>query len=238
MSTTVLATSHGLRVEETTQFFESLNATGFNGEMGLISRDINFHGKPNLLEWYPSPTYFRSSHRLFLYLEYMHKAPKTDKIILTGVRDVIFQANPEEIECEGLHIFQEEETTKIKDCAFNSRWITETYGEAGLERIGEHPIICAEIVIGTWDAMIEFLHIMTKHAREQEPKNILEDQAILNWLYWTGKLPTVTKYHNEEYPVYTMGNLKRVLLRQHRIFNSKGEIPIILHQYDRHLMVL
>ena len=238
MSMLIMGASHGLTKEQVEPFFDSLGDSGFDGDVGLISNDLQIRGTTNLVP-YEDIEYFRSSNRLFLYQEYMQKCGRRyDTVMLTGVRDVIFQSNPEEIRPKYVNLYREDDHMTIGACPYNSLWIHNTYGKAGLGKVGSKFIICAEIVIATWDGMVNFLRDMTEHATKQRNKHVLEDQAMLNYLFHTDQLPYAQAVHNEVADVYTVGYCKNITVSKHKIVNQNGMVPAVVHQYDRHINLL
>jgi hypothetical protein len=241
--TLILVTSHGLQAQQTMQFWQSLANTGFTGTVGLLSNDLTVNpGIPYTVVQLPwrETEYFRSSSRLFLYKEVLENVLTDyfDTVIITGIRDVIFQKDPSQIEHQQLDIYCEDESSVIGPCPYNSRWIKYAYGEATLEELFHKNVLCAEIVVGSLAGMHTFLSHFTSHAEGHENKAELEDQAMLNYLWYKNQMPYATCRHNEVSDVYTVGRVNPIFVDKHVIYNRTGGVPTIVHQYDRHIQVL
>lgn len=240
MKTLILVTSHGLKPEQTNIFFQSLLNVDYTGYVGLISSDLRIEANlPFTVIHYPwRPTeYFRSSSRLFLYNEFLKKYDLSwDTIILTGIRDVLFQLNPSTVPHNNLDLFFEDESSIIGECPYNRRWILNSYGWERLQLLKQKRVICAEIVVGGNEGMHQFLRSMIDEAEKHSQKGDLEDQAMLNFLHHTGalKIPH-TVWQNENSYVYTVGRANPILLSNHKILNRNLVVPHIIHQYDRHV---
>jgi hypothetical protein len=62
------------------------------------------------------------------------------------------------------------------------------------------------------------------------------DQAIHNWLLYTGQLPGATIVANGTGRVQTMGAQREVYLSPDgTVLNPDGTRPAVIHQYDRHV---
>lgn len=235
MNTLIMAVSHDLNQDQVSRFLNTLTWTGYSGDLCIISNDLNVDGAIKH-PWNEDSTYFRSSRRLFSYYDFLQSTEKNyDTVITAGIRDVLFQKNPEFMPHEEVCIYRENENPPIGSCPYNSRWIRNSYGEDMLDRLSRKFIICAEIMVGTKRGMMKLLKDMIDEAESNPRKYDLEDQGILNKMFHTGQLPYVTCMHNEYSPVYTVGYVPYVRVRKHQILNESLEVPYIVHQYDRHL---
>ena len=236
MKTIILVTAHGYKDPNVANvFLSSLKNVGYEGYIGLISNDLKLdYDKIIKIPWNEDETYFRSSRRLFSYLDFLKSTPyKFDKIITSGIRDVLFQKNPEYMPISNISIYSEHEGPTLGSCPYNSQWLKNSnYLD---ENIKSKSIICAEIMSGTRDGIIYLLEEMCLEAKKNERKFDLEDQAILNYLYWNNKLRHVKLYHNEYSPVYTVGYCPYIRMAKGNILNRHLDIPYIIHQYDRHI---
>jgi len=171
--------------------------------------------------------------RYFLYKDYLQKN-KYDKVIITGVRDVLFQKDPFEFK-EGLHFFEEDSRMKIGTCSYNSSWIREAFGEETLKKYADRNIYCADVSMGTYEDMVRYLDLMCKWFNKLSPRKVI-DQGIHNYLIHEKLIDNFTVYKNEEGIVITIGYMKPDKIRfseDGQVLNKKG-IPAIIHQYDRY----
>lgn len=235
MQSAILVTAHGYPDNSVANvFLGSLKQSGYDGDLVLFSNDMTLD-YPNLIQrpWNEDKTYFRSSRRLFSYYEFLKQSPiKYDQVITSGIRDVYFQKNPQTMPFKYASIYREPDGPTLGSCPYNSLWLKNSGYMGGLENKG---IICAEIMVGTHEGLQHLLGRMLHEARINPRKYDLEDQAILNYMYWNNKLPFTTLYHNEKSPVYTVGYEPFIRFSKGQIVNASMEPIHICHQYDRHI---
>jgi hypothetical protein len=161
-------------------------------------------------------------------------------VMLTDVRDVIFQRNPFDFDFgDNLCCFLEDSRIPISKCAFNSNWLLKGFGAETLEALGVKAISCSGINIGSYEAILEYLQVMLDHMlklKSKHDKGI--DQGVHNYILHNRYLKNVRVFENENGPVLTMGHTVDL---PHR-FNSEGfivnqndTVVNVLHQYDRHI---
>lgn len=236
MKSIILVTAHGYTDSNIANVFvNSLKASGYTGTIGLITENLKIN-YPNVIyiPWENDDTYFRSSKRLFHYLKFLNGSDVIyNQVITAGIRDVLFQSNPQEMPYDDVNIYREPDGPTIGTCPYNSRWVTNS-GYSSLHLMSK-PIICAEIMVGNHAGMVRLLKQMCDTAERNPRKYDLEDQAILNYLYWNQKLPYVKCWENEYSPVYTVGYEPFIRFRNGQIVNRALDVPAIVHQYDRHV---
>jgi hypothetical protein len=221
-NTYILTVAVGYSDEVKAEFRRGLFATGYTGQLGILS-------------WTRGGGQF-FTERLNAYHETIAKivAGETqyDTIITTDLRDVLFQGNPENIQHSELDVYMEDTRMRISDCPYNSQWIRSGWGEAGLAKVGHNTISCAGVIIGTPAGMLSYYKQMTDLTNAGYAH--VCDQGIHNWLLHTGQLKA-RMVANEYGEVYTLQYVDGITVRNHRIYNKSGRCPIICHQYDRHL---
>lgn len=180
--------------------------------------------------------------RFALWRNYLHeKREQFDNVLLTDCRDVIFQKHPFDWDLDNkVHFFQESEKVKIKECRFNGPWIKTAFGEKMLTEIGDHPISCAGVTLGTTDAVLDYLDKMTEYLTIPEKCHKDGgsglDQGVHNMLVYKGKIKHFKLHQNELGPVLTMGQMDEEDFLENEsgcLINKDKSIPHILHQYDR-----
>lgn len=156
-----------------------------------------------------------------------------DQILLTDVRDVIFQSDPfndrryEKFFCyatEGEFIGKSEE---------NTTWMIKFFGENAFNELKERIIICAGTVMATFDEIRLFLSMM-----ENSIAHIPEwgaDQAALNYFVYSGRLPFE---HIIEHNIVD-GNILTLAhggtgTRGDQIVNHSGAVPAVVHMYNHY----
>lgn len=164
-------------------------------------------------------------------------------VMLTDVRDVIFQKDPFDFPIgDSLCCFSESE--QIIHSPINVAWITEGFGGKTVEQIGRNTIVCSGTIIGSTARVLEFLDIFLDTAA-QHFKTLPEgkknsggiDQGFFNYLVRTGAMPFSRVFQNDDGPVLTLGYKTSVDFdsKTKTVRNAKGAIPNVVHQYDRHL---
>ncbi len=180
------------------------------------------------------------SYRHIIYYQYLiNNTQNYSHIMITDVRDVIFQANPFNwISDSNLHCFLEATGEKIKDDhAHNASWVKNALGEKTLTLIGNNPISCAGIVIGETTAIKDYITKMTNIIITNPNASGPTDQGLHNYLVHTDKLINMMLHKNNESPVLTIGRMPHGIIplsHDKRFLNKDKSIPAILHQYDRH----
>ena len=177
--------------------------------------------------------------RFVLYEQYLRdKLDQYNIVLAVDIRDVFFQKNVFKIYEKhksflGLAIEDGDLTEKS-----NKRWFTRIYGNETYEVIKNERVICCGTVWGTVDKFYEMAYDMSKELNSKYPLNIaVHDQPVLNYfVYYLKKYKDYIIYSNNSGPVMTIGcsNRKNITLDQNdNILNYKGEIPALIHQYDR-----
>ena len=176
------------------------------------------------------------SLRYRLYHEFLQTyAPDADLILLSDLRDVVFQADPFSEPVRGLEVYLEDEASKLGSDPFNSRWLIDLYGETGLHRIANQCTSCSGTTVGDRRAILDYLMQMSLAIQWRRRPMGSHDQGVHNWLLRSGRLREARIVANARGRVLTMGlmpGIKRAA--DGTVLNDDGSIPSILHQYDRH----
>lgn len=220
-------------------FVKSLRDTGYDGDIVFIegTKDEFTLSK---YKWYnveilPCPCDNTKITRE--YLSYLvHNQDKYDRVLLSDVKDVVFQSNPFDTMDTKLHLVTED--LKIKDQNLNAYWVRTDFGEDAFSRIGNETIICAGTTYGGIILVIDMVMKML----EQLPKNY---QAILNYLCRTNQLINPVIEPNDGHSlVWTIGTKIDTehddfygIIGHHIVTLSPSVAPPIIHQYDRHLRI-
>ena len=177
--------------------------------------------------------------RFFLYLSYVLDIPPSARpshIILTDVRDVIFQRNPAELISVVPHLAVGLEGPSIGQCATNSEWVRSSYGPDVLESMSAAPVSCAGVTIGSYTAIRDYLTAMVKQLLVLPTADFMgPDQAAHNYLLHQGLLPSCQMLRNGSSAVLTLSARSSVELDESgTVLNVDGSVPAIVHQFDRH----
>jgi hypothetical protein len=180
--------------------------------------------------------------RYFFYLSFLSRhARDYDRVLLTDVRDVIFQGDPfAQPAAAPLEFFLEHRTARISADYGNSAWVRNTCGEAAFAQIADRRISCSGVTYGTTDGMLAYLARMTDlltAATDRIAGFDGHDQGAHNWLVWSQALPEAVLHENNHGPVLTMhgAQLEEFHVNDRDQFvGDDGAVIPVLHQYDRH----
>lgn len=178
--------------------------------------------------------------RHLLYLQFLRaNAAKFDRVFLTDARDVFFQSDPFAWNPPpGVHLFLEAATNRIGTCQYHARWLTSQFGPEAFEQLKNETVSCAGTVFGDIQGILKYLTSMvdlTMQARSL--RETTGDQGIHNYLLYQKSLPEFIVHDNRHGPLMTVGAMKPEDIRlnaQGWVINDDGQVPAVLHQYDRH----
>ena len=177
--------------------------------------------------------------RFFHYLSYLELHPY-ERVLLTDVRDVLFQRDPfADIARGGLAVSIESDRYTIASEPHNRRWLGNAYGPELVERIGTNPVSCVGVTYGDRDAMTDYLQLMTREMRRLSAKVAREggaDTAIHNALLWTHQLGDIQRLETLASPVATLNGITADEAKRSArgtLLNVDGSEPSVVHQYDR-----
>jgi hypothetical protein len=175
-------------------------------------------------------------------LRYLHyhrflvaHAPDADVVMLSDLRDVVFQRDPFTEPVDGLELYLEDASVRLGEDAFNTRWIRDLFGSAELEAMRGRPVSCSGTVVGTRQAILAYLAEMVAGIVWRRRPMGAHDQAVHNRLIERGLLPDATLVRNGYGRVLTLGAVETFELSPDgAVMNSDGSVPAVLHQWDRH----
>ena len=175
-------------------------------------------------------------------LYYLYLAGKRDqyaRIMLSDVRDVIFQRDPFDFEfADELCVFLEDDRQKMGECPYNSLWIRTGFGDNVLSEIGNEIASCSGVTIGSYEAIMEYLELMVDQMVRLKAHPSGMDQGVHNYLLYTRQLKNARVFHNLLGPVFTMGktvDLETSFDDEGFVLNKDRSVAHVLHQYDRHI---
>jgi hypothetical protein len=164
-------------------------------------------------------------------------------VMLCDVRDVVVQGDP--FADIGEALISGEEFGLIDHCAMNRKWVRDAYGSEQEGLLLGKPALCAGVVIGAKEQMDLYLDLfcrdaldmMRRHGTSHEP-NL--DQAIHNKILRNpSKLQTAISAVNGT--IATVGCIPddaiEVLDNSGRV-KVMGQIPTVIHQYDRRSLLV
>jgi len=243
----ILGLAAGYHYGDVRPFLASLAETGFEGECVLFVSNttrnldriadhdvtiIPLERRPGL-ENVPF-----NALRYFLYLEFLSGVGhEYGKILISDVRDVIFQRDPFSYSWkEGINCTLEDRRMTIGECPHNSHWIREHLGEDALFTVSGAPISCSGTTVADHESMVRYLEIMTANLLPFKGGECIAgyDQGVHNVLVHTGALGDAA-LHDNAGPILTLGYTKGEppYDKAGYILGEGGERAHIVHQYDR-----
>lgn len=178
--------------------------------------------------------------RHLLYLRcLLQEGARYRAVMLSDVRDVLFQADPFQAwPGPGLHVFEEAAGRTIGSEASNLHWARQAFGPNTLEWLLKETILCSGTILGSVPSLIGFLEHFLQcfdHARRIRSAGI--DQGVFNYAVRTWRRPDLTIHANGQAAVLTMGIMPRADIRRDlagRVVRGDGTVIPVLHQFDRH----
>jgi hypothetical protein len=246
----VLGAAIGFDIEQVRIFVESLRAH-YKGDVlilirwpGLrVARYLKRRGV-NVIRVFQTRSFTRSVHarRYAIYLNYLRKRlSRYDQVMMSDVRDVLFQKNPfDGITSPQCHFYLEAAPHTIGEDPTNSRWVRGCFTEAEADKLAGCRISCSGITIGGTDAIVAYLEKMVAKVRAM-PWRIYRrighgyDQAIHNYLVHLDPAINGIVVENNRH-IATMALEPRAAYRldhDGRIHGTDGRLFPICHQYDR-----
>ena len=171
----------------------------------------------------------RDVRRFCLY--YRHLVAHHDSyanVMLTDVRDVVFQSDPLDFDLgDAVHCFLEDERQPIAAQPHNRKWVRAAFGDEVLSELANLPVVCAGVTIGPCERVLEYLRVMVEFLLELRTQRTGLDQAVHNYVIHQGLVPNVRLVPNGNPVVATLGT---VPAEEVNAFQGAA----VLHQYDRH----
>ncbi|HEX8470452.1 MAG TPA: hypothetical protein VF633_05020 [Brevundimonas sp.] len=163
--------------------------------------------------------------------------PEAKSVLITDVRDVIFQAEPFSPVPERLETYVEFEDGVLRDHDFNMKYLRAVGGDDLAEAVADKPCVCVGTVMGPRYAMIRFCRTVMMLAaipRSELGGAFGADQAACNLAIHMGLVEADIRPNYGR--VATLGLTKPESLgwSDGRVINPDGGWSAIVHQHDRH----
>jgi hypothetical protein len=183
-----------------------------------------------------------SSARYFHYYEYLVRQPaRFERVMLTDVRDVLFQDDPFAFSLpQPLLFFLEGSGQRIGMERYNRNWVRQLYGRRGLRSLADQRIVCSGTTIGDARAILRYLELMCDELARLTGRicgRVSRDQGVHNGLIGRNCFPEAALLENGCGPVLTMGIEAFERFRtapNGALLNDDGSRVAVVHQYDRH----
>jgi hypothetical protein len=171
--------------------------------------------------------------RWLAYRRFLLAHPEYDNVLLTDVRDVLFQRPFFEERTQGVQFFEQDAVYGVDRC--DTDWYREAFGEEGLARVVGRPALCAGTVMGSRDDLVTFIDEFVDWFSVAPFDGV--DQAKLNGLLLQGQPRFAYQVNsNGKGPISTLGNQKAaaaIKVVDGQIVNARGAVAPIVHMYDR-----
>ncbi len=185
--------------------------------------------------------YHISSGRYFLYFRYLNRRKeKYSAVLLSDVRDVIFQSDPfRYATLPGIYCFLDP-TVRLGDEPVNARWTVNLFGEGYYQARRGRRIFCSGTILGDYESIIDLLNqlcVVLIQALPSAVGQIGDDQAAYNHLLWENRIANAINCENCENAVMTLKNAAMescVFDGNGALLNLDGSPAPVLHQYDFH----
>lgn len=158
-------------------------------------------------------------------------------VLLTDVRDVVFQGDPFHPRPSGLEVFVENEDGRLGDHAFNMKHLAALVGEEMAAGLADRPCICIGTIMGPRDEVARLCRLILMLAavpRSQVGGAFGADQAAGNLAVHLDLAPARLQANFGRVATVGLTGGERLRFADGLIFNPEGDVSPIVHQYDRH----
>ena len=239
----VLGYATGYGRAETEAFVRSLRAVHAGPAALFVDRDPEFrtwlaqhgveaHDAAPREGWTPLPVVARFAD----YARLIESRPGLRSVLLTDVRDVVFQADPFAKPLTNVEVFIEDEAHVLGRNRFHDKYLRALAGDAAADGLSDQPCLCAGTVIGPAGDIARLCRlVLTLCAipRANVGGGFGIDQAAMEFAVHQGLIGATVQPNYSR--VATIGlTLAGVDVVDERIVNPDGSVSPIVHQYDRH----
>lgn len=158
-----------------------------------------------------------------------------ENVLITDVRDVIFQADPfknfsaSRVQC------YEEDRNLSEDTTFNLPWIWALFGEQSAESFKSTRIICSGTIMGPVKEVIKYIDKMEELLiKAKDIRRGGSDQGLHNYLLRTQKHnANIVPNGTAEVLTIFESNIPDYPMADGLFRTPSGEVIPVIHQYDR-----
>jgi hypothetical protein len=171
------------------------------------------------------------------FADLLAQRPWIRNVLLTDVRDVIFQASPFEPPLDQLEFFDEYDGRPLGDHAFNTKHLKAIGGEDFARSISGKPCVCVGTVIGPRESVIQLCRailLIGAIPRSTVGGAFGADQAACNVVAHLRLVNSVVRPNYTRVATIGLTSASTLAIRDETILNPDGGVSPIVHQYDRH----
>ena len=175
--------------------------------------------------------------RFAAYARLIERHPHAVDVLLTDVRDVVFQAEPFGPPPRRLEVFVENENGRLGDHAFNMKHMTALVGEEMTATLVDKPCICVGTVMGPRDDVARFCRMILMLAaipRSEIGGAFGADQAACNLAVHMDLVRAEVRPNFGRVATLGMTPGDRLGFARGKVVNPDGGVSPIVHQHDRH----
>ncbi|WHX98455.1 hypothetical protein [Neobacillus sp. DY30] len=245
----ILTTMVKYEWETVKPFFKSLERTGFSGEVVIFFNQVdkNTRRAIKMLNIYVTlipfsqkgleSIFYIADYRYYLFNNFLKKyGYRYNNVLLSDVRDVIFQIDPFKANWKSDSITVAKEAKLLKENLWNTRWVLSKFGNYIYNQLQNEPIICAGTTYGPTNQILHYFNQMI-HYLFYTDYVLNTDQAVHTYIVHTGKINPVTFSDNHHGPIMTLEleNESDIKINENKqILLKNGDIAPIVHQFDRY----
>jgi hypothetical protein len=259
MSNLILSIMHGYDYPFVEPFLESLKATGFKGDLviftsetvskttkkalvkngaALIDYNSAYPFKSEYTEAFKNilPDASISNYRFIFYQQYLLANPgKYQNVMLTDIRDVIFQKDPfDGLKDKVINVFLEDPIQTFRSSELNYQWSSAANNKEVTDDILDEVVSCAGVTIGETGMILEYLQYIKNKLEFRDELPWAFDQGIHNGFVHHLKPAGMRVFKNDDGFVATLGAYQPYEVNSDgEVVNSKGKTYAVVHQYDR-----
>ncbi|MDP1025752.1 hypothetical protein Q5H91_00860 [Sphingomonas sp. KR1UV-12] len=171
--------------------------------------------------------------RWLAYRRFLRDHSEYEQILLTDVRDVLFQGEFFLPDVKSVQLFEQDEFYGTGNC--DSDWYQHAWGTDALNRISSRPAICIGTILGPRDQILMLIDDFIAYFSPAPFRGV--EQAIFNRMLFDGDLRfDYVVNHNVEGLVATLSNLEaidQIVSSAGLIRTAAGKIIPVVHMYDR-----
>lgn len=240
----VLGAATGYGVDDVAPFVRSLRAV-YQGAAALMvdetpeltsflrAHDVEAIPAALSTAWSPHPVMARFA----AFDHILAQRPASGSVLITDVRDVVFQSSPFEPAPQGLEFFVEFEDRRLGDHAFNYKHLRALVGDDLAATVADRPCLCVGTVMGSRTAVSRLCRtilMLGAIPRSQVGGAFGADQAAFNLAAHLGLVEHEVKANYGRVATVGLTPPDTMSVSEGIIVNPDGGVSAIVHQYDRH----
>lgn len=238
----VLGYATGYDAHDIAPFVRSLRSI-FDGEVALVvderpdiralfeQYDVRLLTPSPVEGWQPHPVMARFA----AFDRYLASRNDIRSVLITDVRDVLFQKAPFAPQPADLEVFVEGD--RLGDHAFNMKYLRALIGETMATSLSSAPAICVGTVMGPCAEIVRFCRMVLMLAavpRSEFGGAFGADQAACNIAVHMGLLRAEVRENYCRVATIGLTPGDMLTLKDGEVVNPDGSISAIVHQHDRH----